>query len=435
VDKTVSFENISKKYTLGLIRTSLPSHLSQWIKEAFNPKTGKAAQDKSFWALRNINFELRKGESLALVGANGAGKTTILKLLANITKPTKGSITINGTLSALIELGAGFHPDLTGRENVYLNGAILGLSKREIARRFDEIVNFAEIGRFIDTPIKRYSSGMIVRLGFSVASCVQPDILLVDEVLAVGDASFQQKCMRRIRSLIDSGTSIIFVSHNFYLVQAACNRALYIECGQVRFAGEVNEVIGRYEHDLHMQQLQRFASSDGNSATSELRDKKGDDVEITNVEVSGVSGTQTEALLSNQAARIRIHYHAFRSTGNVQMSVFLVRSDGLNCGMKRSYLDGFSFQLDKGAGMITLHLEKLQLVSGTYFAEAWFLDEMDSMSITTKSCRSDWFMVKSAALTYDGNAGVFEPIGWWEHNQNGLPPTKTSYSLAPTCIG
>ena len=164
-----------------------------------------------------MSFELSEGESLALVGANGAGKTTILKLLANITKPTLGSIDIDGQLSALIELGAGFHPDLTGRENIFLNGSILGLNRKQIASQLDEIIAFSELEKFIDTPVKRYSSGMVVRLGFAVASCINPEILLVDEVLAVGDASFQQKCLERIRSLIRCGTSIIFVSHNFYL--------------------------------------------------------------------------------------------------------------------------------------------------------------------------------------------------------------------------
>jgi lipopolysaccharide transport system ATP-binding protein len=421
MNTTIRFENISKIYSLGLTRTSLPSIVSGWIKRTLNPRTIKPPQNNSFWALKDVTFNLKKGESLALVGANGAGKTTVLKLLANITKPDIGNIAINGKLSALIELGAGFHPDLTGRENIYLNGSILGLSRHEIDCQFDEIVNFAEIDKFIDTPIKRYSSGMIVRLGFSIASCIEPDILLVDEVLAVGDASFQQKCMQRIRALIEDGTSIIFVSHNFYLVKAACNRALYLEHGQVKFEGEVDEVIERYEYDLHLKKFQKLASLDGAISEASDRHENNEDVEITHVEVIGLNGPQVEPLLSNQPAQIRIHYKAYKTIGKVQMSVFLIRSDGLNCCMKRSFLDGFSLNIESGEGVVTINLEKLQLVGGAYFAEAWFLDELDSMSISNKGGRSDWFAVKGAAMTYDGNAGIYEPIGWWEHEQNGIP--------------
>ena len=426
METTVRFENISKHYTLGLTRTSLPSLVSQWIKNTLNPKSRQLAQDRSFWALKDVNFELKKGESLALVGANGAGKTTMLKLLANITKPTTGNIDINGKLSALIELGAGFHPDLTGRENIYLNGAILGLSRKEVDQRFDEIVDFSELHKFIDTPIKRYSSGMIVRLGFSVASCIEPDILLVDEVLAVGDASFQQKCMKRIRSLIKEGTSIIFVSHNIYLVQAVCNRALYMEHGQVKFDGAVNEVIERYEYDLHQARAKKFKSTDTTLTALKDDDENNEDVEITKVEVWGPDGPQTEALASTQPAQIRVHYHAYKPVGKVQMSIFLIRSDGLNCGMKRTYLDNFDLSLEQGTGVITMGLEKLQLVGGSYFVEAWFLNETDSMTLSTKGGRSEWFTVKSGSLTYDGNAGIYEPIGWWKHQQNGAIPAVNS---------
>jgi lipopolysaccharide transport system ATP-binding protein len=188
MNSAVCFENISKRYNLGLTRTSLPTVFSHWLKTKVTRKA-LPTQNKVLWALRDVNFELNQGQSLALVGSNGAGKTTILKLLANITKPSSGRLTINGKLSALIELGAGFHPDLTGRENIFLNGTILGLSRKEIERRFDDIVDFSELERFIDTPVKRYSSGMVVRLGFSVASCIEPELLLVDEVLAVGDSS------------------------------------------------------------------------------------------------------------------------------------------------------------------------------------------------------------------------------------------------------
>jgi ABC-type polysaccharide/polyol phosphate transport system ATPase subunit len=404
---TVNFHHISKKYQLGLTRTSLPSLAAQWAKRVSRRSPRNASSDPEFWALRDVSFELESGESLALVGANGAGKTTILKLLANITKPTSGSLSTRGQLSALIELGAGFHPDLTGRENIYLNGTILGLSRKTIADRFDEIVDFSELEQFIDTPVKRYSSGMIVRLGFAVASCINPDILLVDEVLAVGDASFQQKCLKRIHSLITHGTSILFVSHNFYLVQAVCSTALYLKKGQVKHYGATKDVIDLYEQDLHHERAQKFFVSPSEASN------QGEHIEITKVEVLDQDGIQPEVYLSRQPVQLRIHFNAYRSLGKIQASVFVIRSDGMTCCMMRTKLDDFELVVNKGQGCLTLLLQPLQVITGTYFAEAWFLNDGDSMVITPNPGRSDWFSVKGAGLSYEENSGVFEPNTQW----------------------
>ena len=384
--------------------------VSGWLKQSLSRRSLTSGKENSFWALKDVSFELRQGESLALVGANGAGKTTILKLLANITKPTTGSITINGKLSALIELGAGFHPDLTGRENVYLNGTILGLSRKEITSRFEEIVAFSELERFIDTPVKRYSSGMTIRLGFAIASAVSPEILLVDEVLAVGDASFQQKCMERIRSLISNGTSIIFVSHNIYLIQAICRRALYLEHGQVKLTGQTKEIIDAYETDLHQKRALKFNQNTiGDDNNPEI-------LEITQVEV--VAGQPGSNMIYNdQPVEIRVHYNAYQSIGKSQVSVFIKRSDGLTCCMMRTKLDNFDLVLDRGKGVVSLYLEPLQLITGSYFAEAWFLNESDSMSIVPKAGRSDWFSVKGSVLSYADDSGVFEPNTRWIHQR------------------
>lgn len=413
---TVQFANISKKYQLGMTRTAVPALLSGLLKKGLRRRDDTPLQDQVLWALQDVSFELNQGDSLALVGANGAGKTTILKLLANITKPTRGEICVHGSLSALIELGAGFHPDLTGRENIFLNGTILGLSRSEIARRFDEIVAFSEIERFIDTPVKRYSSGMIVRLGFAVASSIEPDILLVDEVLAVGDAAFQQKCLKRIRALIDNGTSIIFVSHNFYLVQAVCNTALYLQHGRMKQFGPTKDVIDLYEYDLHQERARRFEASPAtNGNAAEVHD-----VEITGVTVQSATGASQDVFSSRQSVQVQLDYMAYASPGKVQASLFLIRSDGLTCSMLRTRLDDFDLYLERGAGTITLHLDPLQLISGTYFAEAWILNESDSMAICANPGRSDWFTVKGAALSYEESAGVFEANGRWEHTPADL---------------
>ncbi len=203
---------------------------------------------RDFWALRDVSFEVQRGESLGIIGPNGAGKSTILKLLSGITTPTSGEITIEGRLSALIEVGSGFHPELTGRENIFLSGAILGMRRREIAAKLYSIVEFAGLRQFLDVPVKRYSSGMYVRLGFSIAAHLEPDILLLDEVLAVGDAAFQAKCMDRVKELERAGTTIVFISHDLNAVERVCNRVILMQQGQIECIGSPQEVIKRYKH-------------------------------------------------------------------------------------------------------------------------------------------------------------------------------------------
>jgi ABC-type polysaccharide/polyol phosphate transport system ATPase subunit len=203
-----------------------------------------------FWALRNVSFAVERGEALGIIGHNGAGKSTILKLLSNITAPTSGEIVIDGRLAALIEIGSGFHQELTGRENVYLNGALLGMRRREITAKLDSIVEFAGVERFIDTPVKHYSSGMYLRLGFSIAAHLDPEILLLDEVLAVGDAAFQAKCLDRVTELKRAGTTIVFISHNLHAVSRLCERTLLLRSGEIVLDGPTNDVIAEYEKIL-----------------------------------------------------------------------------------------------------------------------------------------------------------------------------------------
>ena len=328
----IKFSNVSKRYNLGLTRTSLPAVISQGLKQVIKRGSDQTTDKKYHWALTDVSFDLERGQSLALVGPNGAGKSTILKLLAKITNPTSGQVEIKGQLSALIELGAGFHPDLTGRENIFLNGTILGLTYKDIQKRFDEIVAFSEIEEFIDTPVKRYSSGMTVRLGFAVASCIEPDILLVDEVLAVGDASFRQKCIDRIKTLLNKGTSLVFVSHDMGLVRAVCERALYIDHGRLQYAGTSGAVIDLYNQILEKQRVEKMNLSDGG----------GDgDVEITKMDVVDADENLVTETYGDQPVEIRIHYMAFRNIGKANALVRIYRSDGLSVCLLRTHLDEF----------------------------------------------------------------------------------------------
>ena len=240
----IKIENLSKRYTIrhGTSAGSL-KELVEHLRSKFAKKLGQALNNQKpdpfeisyeeFWALKEVTFNIPKGAKLGVMGRNGAGKSTLLKILSHITEPTSGRVTINGNISSLLEVGTGFHPELSGRENVFLNGAILGMKRTEIARKFDEIVAFSEIEQFIDTPVKRYSSGMTVRLAFSVAAHLEPDILILDEVLAVGDALFQKKCLIKMDEISSSGTTVVFVNHGTDAIKQYCNQAVLLEKGRL----------------------------------------------------------------------------------------------------------------------------------------------------------------------------------------------------------
>lgn len=265
-------ERLSKLYRLGVSdKTTFVEDLNRWWCSLIGKRNSKfdeaqindrtVKNESSFvWALKDIQFEIKKGEVWGILGKNGAGKSTLLKILSQITSPTKGSVKIKGKIASLLEVGTGFHPDLTGRENIYLNGAILGMTKAEIRKKFDDIVAFSGVDKYIDTPVKRYSSGMYVRLAFAVAAHLDPDILIVDEVLAVGDMEFQSKCMGKMKDVSGQGKTVIFVSHNMTAIRMLCQKGIYLEHGMMKRVGEIDEVIENYLSDnlpqLHATEIQ-----------------------------------------------------------------------------------------------------------------------------------------------------------------------------------
>ncbi len=250
----IEARGVGKKYELQRHRTIL-------LRDTAKLALGLQKPEKEvFWALRNVSFTIHKGETFAIVGANGAGKSTLLSLIAKTATPTTGSIRVNGRVSALLELGAGFHPDFTGRENIYINGSIMGLTRKQIDERIDEIIDFSELGQFIDEPTRNYSSGMLARLGFSVATAVDPDILIVDEVLAVGDQSFQEKSLQKINEFQRRGCTIVFVSHSLETVKQTCKRALLLAHGQLLMIGEAKQVAGNYLQRVEQHQLEATLS-------------------------------------------------------------------------------------------------------------------------------------------------------------------------------
>lgn len=252
----ISVRGLGKKYRMGFtlghdmlrdkIASSIKLFLSRLYKNDNSKSEVRVQQTNEFWALRNISFDVQLGEVLGIIGANGAGKSTLLKLLSNITEPTEGEICLKGRVSSLLEVGTGFHPELSGRENIFMNGAILGMTRAEIKKKFDEIVAFAEVERFIDTPVKRYSSGMYVRLAFAVAAHLEPEILLVDEVLAVGDAAFQKKCLGKMGDAAKEGRTVLFVSHNMGAITSLCKTGILLEHGEVVANGEIRSVVSKY---------------------------------------------------------------------------------------------------------------------------------------------------------------------------------------------
>ena len=315
------------------------------------------ARYEEFWALKDVSFEVPAGSTFALIGHNGSGKSTMLKTLARILRPDKGTVEVKGKMSALLELGAGFHPELSGRENVYLNGAILGLSKRELDRRFDDIVGFAGLERFIDSPVKNYSSGMYVRLGFSVAINVDPDVLLIDEVLAVGDEEFQRKCLERVADLRASGRTIVVVTHSMQTVRSLCDRAVWLENGVVREEGEAGEVADAYLGQVQVD-IQQAEAADPSSRWSQLR--------ITQVELLDSRGRPTTRVATGDAVTFRMHYEAAEPVRNPVFSFAITTPDGmLVTGPNTKEAEVFVDKVE-GGGTVDLHVPRLLLLLGNY---------------------------------------------------------------------
>ncbi len=319
----LSIENISKKYLLnskGKSNDDFRDTVTKWTKKLTNPT--KSTEEKvEFWALKDVSFEVKQGDRLGLVGANGAGKSTLLKILSQITEPTTGSIKVKGRMASLLEVGTGFHPELTGRENIFLNGAILGMKKAEITQQFDAIVDFAGISKFIDTPVKRYSSGMYVRLGFAIAAHLEPEILVVDEVLAVGDADFQKKSIGKMRDVSNSGRTLLFVSHNLTAVQGLCNKGAYLRSGELVKYGAIDEVITEYVKNVSKFQLQQSWTDPDLAPGNEF-------VKIKNIQLVPDESHTRANLDTTTPLRLELEYWNFVDNSELNVSIFLYSMTG-----------------------------------------------------------------------------------------------------------
>jgi lipopolysaccharide transport system ATP-binding protein len=391
----VRVENLGKQYRIGRVDLKLrpretfagsvvgaiASPVRNYRKLRRMTRFESDEASDSIWAVRDVSFELYNGDVLGIVGRNGAGKSTLLKMLSRTVEPTRGRATLWGRTASLLEVGTGFHGDLTGRENIYLNGSILGMRKHEITRRFDEIVEFADLEKFIETPVKRYSSGMYLRLAFSVAAHLDSDILIADEVLAVGDSEFQRKCLGKMKDVSTSGRTVIFVSHNKAAVANLCSRAIWLELGRVRNDGPVDKVLSSYIESMR---------SGVDASVRDRTDRGGDGrVRITNVEFLDGTGQPTTSFVSGEDAKIVISYETTTDSPvrHAHAAVSIETTLGEKVGAISSLFAGDEIAELPLSGRITCELPRLPLNTGEYVCNVWiasadrFADDLHEAAI------------------------------------------------------
>jgi len=414
----VNVSKIYRRYTGRQFATLKSALLKRSILRDLQP-------NEAFLALKDVSFAVAKGSTVGVIGRNGSGKSTALKLVAGITKPTSGTVRVDGRISALIELGAGFHPEISGRENVFINGIMLGLSKRDVEERFDAIVDFAELREFIDAPVKTYSSGMYMRLGFAVAIHVDPDVLLVDEVLAVGDEGFTHKCLDKFGEFHRRGKTVLIVTHSLGLVERLCDEAVWLDAGEKQAEGDPKRVIGAYLTAVEQTEKQQMAAATAKAVQSAApAGPAGDmfqategrwgsrEVEITNVELVGPDATPSFVFHTGDAVSIRLGVRAAQPTSDFVFGVGVFNADGVCCfGTNTGIEDMTSDRLD-GDATVTFSIDSLDLVEGTY--------KLDVAVHRRDGAPYDYhrllysFRVKSR--THD--IGVFRPKHRWTFSPN-----------------
>lgn len=402
----LSMEHVSKKFRHGEIYNSLRDLIPAMVGKIGRRRPTGVLRDKEFWALDDVSFEVRRGEAFGIIGSNGAGKSTILKLLSGIMKPTRGTLAVRGRLSALIEVGAGFHLDLTGRENIYLNGTILGMTREEIRRKLDDIVDFAGMGEFIDTPVKRYSSGMYARLGFSVAAHVEPDLLIVDEVLSVGDYLFQQKCIARMTSILKGGTTVLFVSHNLHAVSELCQRSMLLEKGKLLACGPTDDVIRQYV-----------------GRAQDQRSGEGTRVNIQDVTVRRSAGVSTK-FAPGEKTYIDVTVGAQQRVSNLSIVVQIVDNNFYpifdTCSARLK--NGLSASLEAGEQLECTFELDMHLAAGTYHVNVYAHEYVVERPYNT--WRSAASFLVSETRFVKGAANLYPRLARFE--QTSIPPGGSS---------
>lgn len=369
-DIAVRVENLSKLYHIGAaqkrhdtLRDAIADfrlQIADWGPFNGRSKIENRKSGNTIWALKDVSFEVRRGDVVGIIGRNGAGKSTLLKILSRITEPTKGRAIIDGRVGSLLEVGTGFHPELTGRENIYLNGAILGMKRAEIERRFDEIVAFAEIDKFLDTPVKHYSSGMYVRLAFAVAAHLEPEILLVDEVLAVGDVSFQRKCLGKMGDVAKEGRTVLFVSHNMAVVENLCSQAILLSEGYIKATGNIGDVVEMYLSEN--QQLNETCES----VLAHSLDRS---FELISIGPIDDKGKFVPMALCGHTLRLGIVVRTDLPMPRAMLTVGLNNSNDIRVTVLHSNIAGYALSLSPGRNTVICEVPRLPLSPGRYFMD------------------------------------------------------------------
>jgi lipopolysaccharide transport system ATP-binding protein len=403
---TIELDHVSKCFTLLHER---PRSFQELALGVLRPGSRRRAEE--YWILKDVSFIVERGEVVGLIGPNGAGKSSILKLISRIIEPSAGEIKVHGRLSALLELGAGFHPDLTGRENIFLNGSILGMSRSELKKCFDAIVEFAELPRFIDVPVRHYSSGMYMRLGFSVAVHANPEILLVDEVLAVGDQAFQGRCLDKIQELVGQGTSILFVSHDMRAVRSLCDRVLWLDAGHIRAEGTAEDVVGAYlaglsEHEMALLSEHRGRLGPGRRTGSQ-------EARVTNVTLLDAHGAERYTFESGEPLTIRIGYECKKRIENPVFGLAIVRNDGWHVNGPNTRFADYPIASIEGRGYIDYRIEALPLLEGVYRLSVSIYDY--SLQHPYDACEQFLtFVVRNQIVREEFGCVYFDAC--WEHH-------------------
>lgn len=411
-DVVISVKGLSKRYRVGVKEVSHDSLLQSALHSIKAPFRGYhklkqlthfTKEDETvFWALRDINFEVKQGEVMGIIGHNGAGKSTLLKILSRITEPTSGEIKIKGRVSALLEVGTGFHPDLTGRDNVYMNGTILGMTKKEIDQRFDEIIEFSGVEKHVDTPVKFYSSGMKVRLGFAVAAHLEPEILIVDEVLSVGDIGFQRKCLGKMNEVASSGRTVIFVSHNMAAVENLCTSGCLLDHGKMSIQDKIETVINNYVHSFRVEKNDFFLGEVKRLGTGQ--------VNIVGFTVANREGSEITAVQIGDDLVLEFHYKSNLPVRNLNVgfSILSVDTEQMLVNFYSSYV-GQTFDLTNSKGKLSCIIENISLSPGRYIIKAQLLENGSVVDYPVKGVgyldilEGDYYGtgVKSNSLTRD----------------------------------
>jgi ABC-type polysaccharide/polyol phosphate transport system ATPase subunit len=366
VTATVRFDKVSKKFILRHERGR------SFQEAALAFLRGRDNSREELWALKDASFGVERGQTLGIIGPNGSGKSTVLKLITRILEPTSGHIDVQGRVSALIELGAGFHPDLTGRENIYLNGSLLGFSRKEMKAKFDSIVEFSELEKFIDVSIKHYSSGMHMRLGFAVAIHVDPDILLIDEILAVGDQAFQSKCLAKIGELKSQGVTILFVSHDLETVRGLCDQAIWLEDGVIRVEGPTMEVVAAYLDSVRSGESRRLQAS--RQAMGGEKRWGSMHAEILDVRFYDYLGREETAFVTGETFIARIAYCAHHRIEKPMFGIAIYNDKGMHINGPNTILSDYPIPRIEGRGTVDYIIESLPLLEGVYFFTAAIYD-------------------------------------------------------------